>query len=261
VLHSATFKHTCLCYSTRDPATYASFRAQKIPPDQFSAVDNLGAASTLQNKFFSSFNPPLLVTSCFIPLRRLSSRDLTYGKSHVISAACAKSSQPKPLRICPRPRDADMRSGISLCRVFGIRVAHTGRKTWFVTCRIEGRLRRHKIGTHPALSLHEARELARKFLGDVQKGKYNDAGGSTGTLGETVPEFIERYARPKNRRGKRRSAFSESSPLCLGSRSIKSSVPTSCAFWTTSLRAVHHSERTARLPLSRSYSRGPSIGA
>jgi integrase len=82
---------------------------------------------------------------------------------------------------------------------FGIRVSPAGRKTWFVTCRIEGRLRRHKIGTYPALSLHEARELALKFLGDVQRGKYNDASESTSTLGETVPEFIERYARPKNR--------------------------------------------------------------
>jgi len=82
---------------------------------------------------------------------------------------------------------------------FGIRVARTGRKTWFVTCRIEGRLRRHKIGTHPALSLHEAREQARKFLGDVQRGIFNEPKASAPTLGDTVPEFIERYAKPKNR--------------------------------------------------------------
>src|SRR5262249_5866750 len=73
---------------------------------------------------------------------------------------------------------------------FGIRVARTGRKTWFVTCRIEGRLRRHKIGTHPALSLHEARELARKFLGDVQRGKYNDASASTRRNGSRVHRAI-----------------------------------------------------------------------
>jgi hypothetical protein len=76
---------------------------------------------------------------------------------------------------------------------FGVRIAPSGRKTWFVTCRISGRLRQRKIGTYPALSLLETRELARKFLGDVQRGKYQNDSAPVPTLGDTVPEFIERY--------------------------------------------------------------------
>jgi hypothetical protein len=57
----------------------------------------------------------------------------------------------------------------------------------------------HPCDGYPALALAEARELAQKFLGEVQAGKYDEPDQKTPTLGETVPEFIERYARPKNR--------------------------------------------------------------
>jgi Arm DNA-binding domain len=135
---------------------------------------------------------------------------------------------------------------------FGIRVARTGRKTWFVTCRIQGTLRRHKIGTHPALSLHDARELARKFPGDVQRGKYDRAGASTNTLGETVPVFIERYARPKNRGWEETQRILGKFTPCLGSHSIKLSAPTLCASWTISLPEGRQYEPTGLLRQSKS---------
>jgi integrase len=82
---------------------------------------------------------------------------------------------------------------------FGVRISHTGRKTWFVSCRTSGRLKRHTIGTYPALSLSDAREVARKIIGDIQRGAYEAPTAGAPTLGETIPEFISRYAKPKNR--------------------------------------------------------------
>jgi len=82
---------------------------------------------------------------------------------------------------------------------FGVRISHTGRKTWFVSCRTCGRLKRHTIGTYPVLSLSDAREIARKIIGDIQRGVYEAPTAGAPTLGETVPKFISRYAKPKNR--------------------------------------------------------------
>ena len=77
---------------------------------------------------------------------------------------------------------------------FGMRVSSTGRKTWFCTSRANGRLCRRTLGTYPALSLSDAREEARKAMREMQLGIVEAP-----TLGDTVPMFIELYARPKNR--------------------------------------------------------------
>ena len=42
----------------------------------------------------------------------------------------------------------------------GLRVAPSGRKTWFVMYRAHGRLRRYTLGTYPAMSLADARQRA-----------------------------------------------------------------------------------------------------
>jgi hypothetical protein len=42
---------------------------------------------------------------------------------------------------------------------FGTRVSPNGRKAWFVVIRQQGRQRRITIGTYPAISLAEARNL------------------------------------------------------------------------------------------------------
>jgi Arm DNA-binding domain/Phage integrase central domain len=83
---------------------------------------------------------------------------------------------------------------------FGIRVYQTGRKVWFVIARVRGRQRRFTIGTHPVLSLGDARDKARKILRDVQMGLYDEtpAPAST-TLGDAVTLFVSLYAKPKNR--------------------------------------------------------------
>lgn len=84
---------------------------------------------------------------------------------------------------------------------FGARVSPTGRKVWFVIVRDgTGRQRRVTIGTYPAISLAEAREEARKIIHDAQLGIVEKPPEpTTPTLGETIPLFVELYAKPKNR--------------------------------------------------------------
>lgn len=53
---------------------------------------------------------------------------------------------------------------------FGVRVYASGRKSYLVQYRAGGRTRRHSIGQHGALTADEARQEARKLLGDVARG-------------------------------------------------------------------------------------------
>jgi integrase len=80
-----------------------------------------------------------------------------------------------------------------------VRVSATGGKVWYTCCRIEGKIRRIKIGTYPILSLADAREKARGLLRDVQLGKFSEKRRDIATFGEVVPQFIELYAKPRNR--------------------------------------------------------------
>lgn len=87
---------------------------------------------------------------------------------------------------------------------FGIRVAATGRKSWFAIGRENGKLIRHTIGTYPIMELAIARDEARKVLSAMQLGKYYETLKPTPppkerTLGETIIEFIEKHAKPNNR--------------------------------------------------------------
>ena len=80
-----------------------------------------------------------------------------------------------------------------------VRVSASGGKVWYTACRIKGRARRMKIGTYPILSLADARDKARALLRDVQLGKFDEDRLDTPTFGEVVPQFIELYAKPRNR--------------------------------------------------------------
>ena len=83
---------------------------------------------------------------------------------------------------------------------FGLRISPSGRKSWFVTVRVDGRQKRVTIGTYPALSLADARKEAQKVIRDAQLGLFGKAKESPAlSLGETVPLFIQLYAQPKNR--------------------------------------------------------------
>ncbi|MDI9848900.1 integrase arm-type DNA-binding domain-containing protein [Rhodoblastus sp. 17X3] len=91
---------------------------------------------------------------------------------------------------------------------FGIRVAVTGGKTWFVMGRVSDKQLRHTIGTYPIISLAEARNVARTILRDMQLGTYEKPEAKTkpATLGDVMKDFIDIYAKPKNRSWKSQQA-------------------------------------------------------
>jgi len=98
----------------------------------------------------------------------------------------------------PGPKRMDVWDTALLC--FGMRVSPSGRKSWFVMVRVNGRQKRVTLGTYPAVSLAEGRAEARKHIRDAQLGVLSDPKKSPAlTLGETVPLFVQLYARPKNR--------------------------------------------------------------
>ncbi|NOE32174.1 site-specific integrase [Ruegeria sp. HKCCD7318] len=80
---------------------------------------------------------------------------------------------------------------------FGLRVSLAGRKTWFCSPRVDGRVRRLTIGTYPALSLADARQKAQEQLRNAQLGLEPEP--KADTLGDVVPQFVELYAKPRNR--------------------------------------------------------------
>lgn len=80
---------------------------------------------------------------------------------------------------------------------FGLRVSTSGRKTWFYTTRVNKRVRRWTIGTYPAVSLADARKKAQEALRDTQLGIEPET--QKPTLGDVVPQFVQLYAKPRNR--------------------------------------------------------------
>jgi len=54
---------------------------------------------------------------------------------------------------------------------FGVRVSPKGRKTYTVQYRIGGRTKRVSLGVHGAITPDQARELARRNLGDIARGE------------------------------------------------------------------------------------------
>jgi integrase len=83
-----------------------------------------------------------------------------------------------------------------------VRVSTTGRKVYYLSTRVHGRMRRIKIGVYPIVSLADAREKARQILRDVQLGVFESEDASTPTLGEVIPQFIALHAKPRNRDAK-----------------------------------------------------------
>ncbi len=86
---------------------------------------------------------------------------------------------------------------------FMLRVSPSGRKTWCVSYRHDGRRRRYTLGTYPSLSLADAREKASDALRDVAHGKDPAAEKAVRrkaeTLGEVAEEYIEKHAKKKKR--------------------------------------------------------------
>src|SRR5215472_11743331 len=78
---------------------------------------------------------------------------------------------------------------------FGLRVTSGGARTYVVEKRINGRVRRVKIGRADALKAEKARRLAQEFLGTVAGGRDPIAEKATAkartiTLGEALNDYL-----------------------------------------------------------------------
>lgn len=79
-----------------------------------------------------------------------------------------------------------------------IRVSTAGGKVWYLATRVDGVLRRIKLGTYPVLSLKDAREKAQSLLREIQLGTFQPRDVEPAplvlTLADVIPQFITRYA-------------------------------------------------------------------
>ena len=80
----------------------------------------------------------------------------------------------------------------------GLRVAPSGRKTWFVMYRASGRLRRYTLGTYPAVSLADARQRATDARHSVAHGgdpaTQRQAARHAPTVAELGAQYLDLYA-------------------------------------------------------------------
>lgn len=100
-----------------------------------------------------------------------------------------------------------------LLPAFGLRIAESGRRTWQLMYRLDGKQRRLKladVGGASPTNLEAARTLARDALQQVQTGidpaaEKQQAKGEAATqrqpdtVASVVPEFVKRYLAPKNK--------------------------------------------------------------
>ena len=92
---------------------------------------------------------------------------------------------------------------------FGVRVFSSGRKSYLVQYRAGGRTRRRSIGQHGVLTAEEARNEARKLLGEVAKGgnpsedrQQHLRGPSMAALCDRfLTEYAEHHCKPSTRKG------------------------------------------------------------
>lgn len=76
---------------------------------------------------------------------------------------------------------------------FGIRVFPSGRKSYLVQYRAEGRTRRRAIGQQGVLTAEEARKEARKLLGEVAKGGNPSEERRMGLQAPTMASLCDRF--------------------------------------------------------------------
>jgi len=84
-----------------------------------------------------------------------------------------------------------------------LRVSTSGTKTFSFHKRINCKMRRLTIGRFDTLSLTQARDRARQILYEIEAGRFEDQTGieveNRPTLGEVIPEYIEKHAKVHNR--------------------------------------------------------------
>ena len=120
-----------------------------------------------------------------------------------------------------RPKDKRYDLYDAALRGFGVRVATSGAKTWFVMRRVNGRMIRHTIGRYPEWSLAEARGKASEALKRMASGE--PPGAPTGEFFEIVLDEWFKRDQAKNRSvGDVRNAMAKHVLPAFGGRSIDS---------------------------------------
>ncbi len=92
-----------------------------------------------------------------------------------------------------------------------LRISTSGTKTFCLHKRINGKMRRLTIGRFGVVSLVEARERVRQVLYEIETGRFEDRTGveveTKPTLGDVIPDYIEKHAKVHNRDWKRKEAL------------------------------------------------------
>ena len=92
-----------------------------------------------------------------------------------------------------------------------LRISTSGTKTFCLHKRINGKMRRLTIGRFGVVSLAEARERVRQVLYEIETGRFEDRTGieveAKRTLGDVIPDYIEKHAKVHNRDWKRKEAL------------------------------------------------------
>ena len=92
-----------------------------------------------------------------------------------------------------------------------LRISTSGTKTFCLHKRINGKMRRLTIGRFGVVSLAEARERVRQVLYEIETGRFEERTGieveTKPTLGDVVPDYIEKHAKVHNRDWKRKEAL------------------------------------------------------
>ncbi|MAQ81705.1 MAG: integrase [Maritimibacter sp.] len=91
-----------------------------------------------------------------------------------------------------------------------LRVNKSGTKTFSFHKRINGKMKRLTIGQFGPFSLSEARDRARQIHYEVETGRFEQNTGiefeAKLTLGDVIPDYIEKYAKVHNRDHERKEA-------------------------------------------------------
>lgn len=93
---------------------------------------------------------------------------------------------------------------------FGVRIFPTGRRTYFVQYRNQfGGTRRKKIGVHGIITADQAREEAKKLLGDVARGEDPSQDFQKAKLKPTFEELADEYLEMHAKANKRPKSLKE----------------------------------------------------
>ncbi len=91
-----------------------------------------------------------------------------------------------------------------------IRVSNSGKKVWYILKRVDGRMRRIRVGAYPLLSLADARLAGRKMLVEIETGVYSAARvkkPDVKNLASVIDDYVTLYSKPRNRDWKRVAAI------------------------------------------------------